>query len=185
MFRKYSINSLFICILMLFFSAAAFCNEQVISNTGSYRYVADFNKGVFSNGFTVKDINKLLGKFEAAFEAGNLKKFVKLFEKNVKTDEGNNRQSLRKEYQELFTQTDRRKIKFKNATWKEDKNGVIWGDIDFILNIRSRIDKKIAHFTGTIRMYFKKHNKTLVIDGFFHAYDQETTEKNRRESLGF
>jgi len=120
----------------------------------------------------------LLDEFNSSFEKGDIKKFVSLFEENVKTEDGNSREILKKEYTALFTNTDRRMIKFKNATWKEDENGVLWGDIDFMLNIRNRIDQKISQFSGTMRIYFKKRNKTLTIDGFFHAYDEKTSNKN-------
>lgn len=169
---------------LLFFSSNAVLSDIAPSSDDRYFFnVADFNKGVFSSGYSVKDINKLLGKFKSSFKAGDIDTFISLFETNVKTEDGNSREVLKKEYSDLFINTDNRNIKFKNAVWKEDKNGIIWGDIDFMLDIRNRINKKISKFSGTMRIYFKKHNKALAIDGFFHAYDEKTTQKNNRGAI--
>lgn len=132
----------------------------------------DYNKGIFANGFTIKDVNRVLVEFESSFERGDLDKFLTLFDTKVRTEDGKNREELSKDYAELFVNTDRRRIKFKNAVWKENNNGEISGDIDFILNIRNRIDAKISRFSGIMRIYFKKKGKNLVIDGIFHAYDE-------------
>ncbi len=177
-------NRLFIFALLFFGSNAVLSDITPSSDDDRYFFnVADFNKGVFSSGYSVKDINKLLAKFKSSFKAGDIDTFINLFEANVKTEDGNSREILRKEYSDLFINTDNRNIKFKNAIWKEDKNGIIWGDIDFMLDIRNRINKKINKFSGTMRIYFKKRNKALAIDGFFHAYDETTTRKNIREAV--
>ena len=135
----------------------------------------DFNKGNFTSGFTIKDINKVLEKFKSSFVAGDIDAFMSIFDVNVRTEDGDTRLALEKEYSELFNSTDKRKIRLKNASWQEDDSGVISGDIDFVLNIRSRIDEKISRFSGIMRIYFKKTGETLIINGLFYAYDESTS----------
>ncbi len=176
-------DRLLIIILLFFSSTVALSDIRSPSDVLYFLNVADSNAGVFSGGFSISDINKVLVKFESSFKVGDIDTFISLFEENVKTEDGNNQEVLKKEYSDLFRNTDSRSIKFKNAVWKEDKNGIIWGDIDFMLNIRNRIDKKSNKFSGAMRIYFKKRNKMLVIDGFFYAYDEATTQKNTRGTV--
>ena len=136
---------------------------------------ADFNKGNFTSGFTIKDINKVLEIFKSSFVAGDIDAFMSIFDVNVRTEDGDTRLVLEKEYRELFNSTDKRKIRLKNASWQENDSGVISGDIDFVLNIRSRIDGKITRFSGIMRIYFKKKEETLIINGLFYAYDESTS----------
>jgi len=145
----------------------------------------DFNKGNFTSGFTIKDINKVLEKFKSSFVAGDIDGFMSLFDVNVRTEDGDTRAVLRKEYTELFNTTDKRKIRLNNASWQEDDSGVISGDIDFVLNIRSRIDGKISRFSGIMRIYFKKINEGLVINGLFHAYDDNTIHPGTEAGADF
>jgi len=184
---KNCIVNIKILIFLLFASSIASADTQLVyvhlshNNSNSQYFIGAVGtvagKNVFTSGFSTKDINKLLKKFEKSFKEGDITTFIGLFEKNVKTEDGNSRDVLEKEYRDLFMNTQSRSIKFKNAIWEEDKNGIIWGDIDFILNIRNRLNNKISQFSGTMRFYFKKRNNTLAIDGFFHAYDEKTTNK--------
>jgi len=187
---KNCIVKLKIVIFLLFASSMVYADIQPAyvhlyhnSDSQYFKVVAGtvagtvVGKNAFTNGFSTKDIKKLLKKFEKSFKAGDITTFIGLFEKNVKTEDGNSREVLEKEYRELFMNTQSRSIKFKNAIWEEDKNGIIWGDIDFILTIQNRTNNKTSQFSGTMRFYFKKNNNTLAIDGFFHAYDEKTTNK--------
>lgn len=129
------------------------------------------NKGVFSSGYSIKDINKVLEKFKSSFESGNITQFVTLFDANVKTQDSNSRRELEADYKEMFNSTHWRKIRFKNASWRENDIGIIWGDIDFYVELKKRIDGKVTRYSGVIRMYFKKVNKQLVITDLIYEYN--------------
>jgi len=182
---KFSITVFGIITLLLIRTNIVYGDVSTTSNENFINPVSEPKNEVFSSGFSVKDVNRLLIKFESAFEAGDIIKFISLFEKNVKTEDGNGRGILEEDYIELFTTTDRRNIQFRKATWNEDNNGIIWGDVDFMLNIRNRINKEIRQFSGAMRIYFKKRNKRLSIDGIFHAYDEKTTQKNKQTTMNF
>ena len=169
LFAIYTMTIISICV------GSAYSEQVSAAEDKLVKTATDFNKGNFTSGYTLKDINKVLEKFKSSFVAGDIDGFMSLFDVNVRTEDGDTRAVLRKEYTELFNSTDKRKIRLNNASWQEDDSGVISGDIDFVLNIRSRIDGKISRFSGIMRMYFKKQNEDLVINGLFHAYDENTS----------
>lgn len=155
-------------------TGTVFGDQLPVSQEKQVHVKSNFNSGNFTNGFTTQDINKVLDKFKTSFVAGDINSFISIFDVNVQTEDGETREVLEKEYSVLFNTTDKRKIKLNNAIWQEDNYGVISGDIDFVLIIRSRIDGKISRFTGMMRFFFKKHNEALIISRFFHAYDNNT-----------
>lgn len=132
---------------------------------------SDFNKGIFSNGFTIEDINVVLANFSNSFEKGDINNFIELFDEKVRAEEGEGRENLKQDYLQLFDSTFKRKIKFKDASWRENDVGMIWGDVDFDLKIGNRVDGKTKPMSGTMRLYFKKESKHLVITAIFHVYD--------------
>lgn len=142
-------------------------NESALIRTAT-----DYNNGIFGNGYSVKDVNIVLKGFVTSFEKGDINQFVNLFADDVKTEEGKNKADLRADYEELFDGSFKRKIRFKDASWREKNDGTIWGDVDFVLNIGNRIDGQIKHYSGSMRFYFKKSAKHLIITALFHVYDK-------------
>lgn len=129
------------------------------------------NAGRFVSSVGEDELKNMLAKFVWAFEAGNIDLFTDLFAVNVHTEDNKERSGLRLEYQNLFSDSDSRHMVFTNAHWKDDDKDSVWGDIDFELWIQQKLDGQTKTFSGAIRLHVKKYGERLVIDEFYHAYN--------------
>ncbi len=118
------------------------------------------------------DVDDLLDKFEASYEAGDLMSFTGLFDENATTDDGVGRKVIREAYGELFRGSKKRQLRLGNRTWKPKRGGS--AIIRFLLD--AQIDRDSFwgpdeyQVEGMMEVYLRGEH--LSISSFLHQQEK-------------
>ncbi len=92
---------------------------QQVDGKSDARRSPDNPCGLVSQG----DVDDLLDKFKASYEAGDLTSFTGLFDEKATTNDGVGRKVIQDTYGELFRESKTRELKLGNRAWKPKRGG--------------------------------------------------------------
>lgn len=127
--------------------------------------------GRYLGAINQQQLEMLLAEFIDAFHAGDINRFMSLFAREVRVEDMQGWQAVRKDYHELFQSTHQRSLSFNNIHWHEDKQGSVWGDIEFTLQLLSKLDEQKRSFSGVLRLHAIQSEQHLLINELYFAYN--------------
>ncbi len=121
-------------------------------------------------GFTDAQLDKVLNQFVAAYEGGDLARFMALFSDTAYTNDQVDVNGIRRDYEDLFTSTDIRRMEVDAFQWHRDGK-LAQGEGQFRVSVRRTGDQKLNKvFSGTIILQVQENGTNPLITGLFHTY---------------
>jgi type II secretory pathway predicted ATPase ExeA len=117
------------------------------------------------------DLTTLLFRLASAYENGNLQQLVTTFAPDIKSSDGSNRLQMLKEYQRLFTITDKRELTIRDVEWSA-KDRQMFGEGDFEVLIREKGATKYTTYQGKISFAVARESDMVVIKKLDYDYGQ-------------
>ncbi|WP_455221509.1 hypothetical protein [Kaarinaea lacus] len=117
-----------------------------------------------SNRITVTDaaINILLGKYQTAYENGNLSDILNLFGLDLSTDASN---QLIANFENVFRNTSKRSINFYDYSWEPTANGaVITSQYNAMLEFANK--RSTQHIVTSVKIIARQKGNLLQISSF-------------------
>ncbi len=117
------------------------------------------------------ELNDLTTEFVAAYEAGDIEKFVALFSRQAKTNDQETIAGIKEDYQALFNNTSDRRMFIKNLNWVEESNSAK-GIGDLEVTVLSDTENTESTFKGKIQIVARKIGTKLLITHLYHIEHQ-------------
>jgi len=116
-----------------------------------------------------KELNEMLQKFSLVYETGDIDAFMEMFVDEAYTNDQENKEGIRKDYQALFANTIMRTIDITNVSWliKDDKAR---GKGDFVVTVKQKGNTQ-QRVVGTISIGFVKKQDKLFLTDMLHTYN--------------
>ncbi len=149
-------------ILALFALSSGYIKGQAPINP---KQAAPANQVV--DRITKAELDALLRRFVAHYQAGDLDRFMALFAQAARTNESINRAEIRLEYARLFWTTDMRRMTLRNVSW-DRKHNPAQGWADFEVKVRTKGERKIRTYTGNLAFQIEKQGQRIRITRFYH-----------------
>ncbi|MCG6869346.1 MAG: DnaJ domain-containing protein [Gammaproteobacteria bacterium] len=114
------------------------------------------------------ELNMLLARFLAAYENGDLKRFTRVFSRDVSLNDGEGYRALLKAYKSLFRNTEARRMVLNDISWipLDDTHLKGWARTDIELWPTGQEGSEL--FTGNIVLVVEKKSDKLQITRFDH-----------------
>lgn len=122
-------------------------------------------------GISSADLTTLLSRLSNAYENGNLQQLVSTFALDIESSDGSNRREMLKEYQRLFTITDKRQLTIQDVKWST-KDKQVLGKGNFEVSIREKGATKPTRYQGKISFAVARELDTVVIKKLDYDYGQ-------------
>ena len=113
-------------------------------------------------------LNKMVGDFETAYQAGDLDKLMDLYALNVRTNNQTNLAGVRGEYQSLFVGSTERSIKFSNLNWEREEN-YARGTGQYAVSVLRKGERAASEETGKITLQLENRSGKLQITRFYSS----------------
>lgn len=108
------------------------------------------------------ELNTLLDRLVINYEEGNLDAFVSLFDRYVKTEDSVSRDSLREQYEELFSKTNSRFFLLHGIEWNKSGNKAV-GIGDFQVKLKNNKGKYLKSVFGKFKVeVIRKAGKPVI-----------------------
>lgn len=114
------------------------------------------------------ELNMLLARFLAAYENGDLKRFTRVFSRDVSLNDGQGYRALRKEYKALFSNTEARRMVLNDISWTPLDDTHLMGSARTDIELWPANGTQSEHFAGKIFLLVEKQDDTLQILRFKH-----------------
>ena len=122
-----------------------------------------------ANEFEPDNLYKVINRFTGAYKGGDMSSLSSVLSEDIKTDDGNSRDSLTKQYKKLFNITDDRELKLMDVSWKTDTEKAA-GEGRFKATILEKGRTKPQTYAGTFTMSIEKRNSQLAITDMRYEY---------------
>lgn len=113
------------------------------------------------------ELRVLLKKFVASYNRGDIDSLMVLFSQEARTNDRNNFNEIRLDYEELFQTTSSRNIVLKNLTWDFSENIAVASGL-FEVKIQPKASKNINIYKGKIRISATKYEGGVLITQLLH-----------------
>ncbi|MCK0512697.1 J domain-containing protein [Aromatoleum buckelii] len=117
-------------------------------------------------GLTASDAARVLGQFSSSYQLGDIERFMKLFTEDARSGTGR-RAQIRKDYEQLFSSTQARRIELIDMRWSPD-SASLRGEGGYLVRIRRGDGVGEEVFAGSIRMELTRRGQDVLISGLFH-----------------
>jgi hypothetical protein len=131
----------------------------------------DVNPYLLKPAISLSDLTTVVATLSSAYESGNLPQLLSVFADDMQNGDGENRDQLQDEYQQLFDITDKRRLIINNVAWSA-RNQQMLGKGDFQLIIREKGATKLTLYAGQIRLAVAREPRGVVIKKLDYDYNQ-------------
>lgn len=114
---------------------------------------------------TEDDLNPLMTAFVTYYEAGDIGGFMDLFSSDASTNDRSTIQGIRKDYEGLFEDTFKRRMKLQNLTWILDGN-IARGESNYSVSVQPEEGVNEVFYQGTLWVQIEPRNGLARITHF-------------------
>jgi hypothetical protein len=117
---------------------------------------------------TLGEVSAMLRTFISGYEKGDLNRFMGLFAEDARTNERENRDQIRKDYENLFLSTDMRRMVLQDLSWDLKSNWALgWGNFD--LTVQSKGEQKVSTYSGSLTFQIERQGQAIRIIRLYHS----------------
>jgi len=121
---------------------------------------------------TKGELNNVLSQFARSYNKGDIHRLMALFDDNAVTNDQVNKNGIKAEYAELFSNTSVRNIKIKNIQWDLGK-GKARGDAKFTVTVKPLGSTEIAQIEGKLEILAVKESRGVFIKSLLHQVNAQ------------
>ena len=113
------------------------------------------------------ELDNVLSQFARSYNQGDIQRLMALFDENAITNDQTDKNGIKAEYAELFSNTSVRSIKIKNIQWDLGK-GKARGDARFTVIVKPMGSTENARIDGKLEIVAVKESRGVFIKSLLH-----------------